>query len=147
VCEDFWLVSEGRVQPFDGDLERYQQHLLETARKRRESWANAHASTATSDVEKDNNPRESRKQQAQRRAELTQKLQPWKQEMKQLDAHMAQWHSEKDALEAAMIAGTLTGPELAQHGKRLKDIAQAMEEAEERWLELGSWIEEAQSQA
>ena len=144
VCEDFWLVSEGRVQPFEGDLERYQQHLLEAARKRRESWA---ASNTNSNDSKDNSPRESRKQQAQRRAELTQKLQPWRQEMKQLDARMAEWLSEKEALEAALIAGTLPGPDMAQQGKRLKELGEDLARAEERWLELGGWIEEAQSLA
>ncbi|MBU3654711.1 MAG: ATP-binding cassette domain-containing protein, partial [Limnohabitans sp.] len=147
VCEDFWLVSEGQVKPFEGDLEQYQQHLLDTARKRRESWASHASTTQSTDAAKDSNPRESRKQQAQRRAELTQKLQPWRQEVKQLDAQMAQWHTEKTTLENALIEGTLTGPEMAQHGKRLKDIGEALHAAEERWLELGSWIEEAQSQA
>ena len=147
VCEDFWLVSEGQVKPFEGDLEQYQQHLLDTARKRRESWASHASTTQSTDAAKDSNPRESRKQQAQRRAELTQKIQPWRQEVKQLDAQMAQWHTEKTTLENALIEGTLTGPEMAQHGKRLKDIGEALHAAEERWLELGSWIEEAQSQA
>ncbi|NCW39408.1 MAG: ATP-binding cassette domain-containing protein [Betaproteobacteria bacterium] len=147
VCEDFWLVSEGVVKPFEGDLEHYQQHLLEAARKRRESWASAHSANSGAEDAKVATPRESRKQQAQRRAELTQKLQPWRQEMKQLDSTMAQWLSEKSELEAALIDGTLSGPALAQHGKRLKELGEALEKAEERWLELGSWIEDAQSQA
>jgi ATP-binding cassette subfamily F protein 3 len=147
VCEDYWLVSEGRVQPFEGDLERYQQHLLEAARKRRESWASMNAAPSGGDSAKESTPRESRKQQAQRRAELTQKLQPWRQEIKQLDTQMAQWLVEKETLEAALIAGTLPGPEMAQHGKRLKEIGEALTEAEERWLELGSWVEAAQTQA
>jgi ATP-binding cassette subfamily F protein 3 len=147
VCEDFWLVSEGAVKPFEGDLQHYQQHLLDAARKRRDSWASASTSTSGADAGKDATPRESRKQQAQRRAELTQKLQPWRQEMKQLDATMAQWLTEKSELEAALIQCTLSGNELAQHGKRLKELGEALSEAEERWLELGGWIEEAQTQA
>jgi ATP-binding cassette subfamily F protein 3 len=147
VCEDFWLVSEGRVKPFEGDLQEYQQHLLDTARKRRESWSASHTDTGAQASTKENTPRESRKQQAQRRTELAQKLQPWRQEVKQLDAQMAQWLTERGTLEAAMIDGTLSGPEMAQHGKRLKEIGNAMDAAEERWLELSGWIEEAQTQA
>ncbi len=146
VCEDFWLVSEGAVKPFEGDLQHYQQHLLDAARKRRESWATTKGTTSE-EAAKGATPRESRKQQAQRRAELTQKLQPWRQEMKQLDDTMAQWLNEKSALESALIHGSLSGPELAQHGKRLKELGEALEQAEERWLELGGWIEDAQSQA
>ncbi|MBS0595682.1 MAG: ATP-binding cassette domain-containing protein [Proteobacteria bacterium] len=32
VCDEFWLVAGGRVQPFDGDLDDYQRWLLEVAR-------------------------------------------------------------------------------------------------------------------
>ena len=147
VCEDYWLVTQGRVQAFEGDLEAYQHHLLDAARKRRESWTSMNAELPNGDADKESSPRESRKQQAQRRAELTQKLTPWRQEMKQLDRQMAAWLEEKNTLESALIQGALTGPEMAQHGKRLKDIGDALATAEERWLELGSWIEEAQQQA
>ncbi len=33
VCDEFWLVSGGRVQPFDGDLDDYQRWLLEATRE------------------------------------------------------------------------------------------------------------------
>src|SRR5476651_1005699 len=32
VCDEFWLVSRGGVDPFDGDLDDYQKYLLETSR-------------------------------------------------------------------------------------------------------------------
>ncbi|MEP7282752.1 MAG: ATP-binding cassette domain-containing protein, partial [Rubrivivax sp.] len=32
VCDEFWLVSRGGVQPFDGDLDDYQRWLLDVAR-------------------------------------------------------------------------------------------------------------------
>ncbi|MBN8509550.1 MAG: ATP-binding cassette domain-containing protein, partial [Burkholderiales bacterium] len=32
VCDEFWLVAGGRVQPFDGDLDDYQRWLLEVSR-------------------------------------------------------------------------------------------------------------------
>ncbi|NSL54485.1 ABC-F family ATP-binding cassette domain-containing protein [Uliginosibacterium aquaticum] len=41
VCDEFWLVSKGRVEPFDGDLEDYQQFLLDEARRVREEAAAA----------------------------------------------------------------------------------------------------------
>jgi ATP-binding cassette, subfamily F, member 3 len=33
VCDEFWLVSEGAVKPFDGDLDDYQKWLLEQSRE------------------------------------------------------------------------------------------------------------------
>ena len=32
VCDEFWLVADGRVEPFDGDLDDYQRWLLDRAR-------------------------------------------------------------------------------------------------------------------
>ncbi|MDR2112982.1 MAG: ATP-binding cassette domain-containing protein, partial [Candidatus Accumulibacter sp.] len=37
VCDEFWLVSRGGVAPFDGDLDDYQQFLLDEARRAREA--------------------------------------------------------------------------------------------------------------
>ncbi|HYG44465.1 MAG TPA: ATP-binding cassette domain-containing protein [Bordetella sp.] len=37
VCDEFWLVSRGGVQDFDGDLDDYQVYLLEEAKRRREA--------------------------------------------------------------------------------------------------------------
>ncbi|MBA3479055.1 MAG: ATP-binding cassette domain-containing protein [Lautropia sp.] len=32
VCDEFWLVTDGRLAPFDGDLDDYQRWLLERAK-------------------------------------------------------------------------------------------------------------------
>ncbi|WP_341678071.1 ATP-binding cassette domain-containing protein [Niveibacterium sp. SC-1] len=39
VCDEFWLVTKGGVEPFDGDLDDYQQFLREEARRMREEAA------------------------------------------------------------------------------------------------------------
>ncbi len=39
VCDEFWLVTKGGVEPFDGDLDDYQQFLREEARRIREEAA------------------------------------------------------------------------------------------------------------
>ena len=36
VCDEFWLVGRGRLEPFDGDLDDYQRYLLEESRRLRE---------------------------------------------------------------------------------------------------------------
>ena len=41
VCDEFWLVTKGGVEPFDGDLDDYQQFLLDEARRVREAAAMA----------------------------------------------------------------------------------------------------------
>src|SRR5204863_4871386 len=32
VCDEFWLVTKGAIEPFDGDLDDYQRWLLEQAK-------------------------------------------------------------------------------------------------------------------
>ncbi|MGF6768233.1 ATP-binding cassette subfamily F protein 3 [Paraburkholderia sp. GAS199] len=39
VCDEFWLVTKGGVEPFDGDLDDYQQFLRDEARRVREQAA------------------------------------------------------------------------------------------------------------
>ncbi|CAG2158269.1 putative ABC transporter ATP-binding protein YheS [Cupriavidus yeoncheonensis] len=41
VCDEFWLVTRGGVEPFDGDLDDYQQFLRDEARRMREEGAAA----------------------------------------------------------------------------------------------------------
>jgi ATP-binding cassette, subfamily F, member 3 len=36
VCDEFWMVSRGKMYPFDGDLDDYQQFLLDEAKRQRE---------------------------------------------------------------------------------------------------------------
>ncbi|MBC3492466.1 ABC-F family ATP-binding cassette domain-containing protein [Pseudomonas taiwanensis] len=33
VCDEFWLVNEGRVEPFEGDLEDYRQFLVDLSKR------------------------------------------------------------------------------------------------------------------
>ncbi|MDZ4213788.1 MAG: ATP-binding cassette domain-containing protein, partial [Rhodocyclaceae bacterium] len=37
VCDEFWMVSRGGVEPFDGDLDDYQRYLLDEAKRQREA--------------------------------------------------------------------------------------------------------------
>ena len=36
VCDEFWLIGRGRLEPFGGDLDDYQRYLLEESRRLRE---------------------------------------------------------------------------------------------------------------
>ncbi|NYT84018.1 ABC-F family ATP-binding cassette domain-containing protein [Pollutimonas harenae] len=39
VCDEFWLVSQGGMKDFEGDLDDYQVYLLEEAKRQREAAA------------------------------------------------------------------------------------------------------------
>src|SRR5665647_403689 len=46
VCDEFWLVTRGGVEPFDGDLDDYQKYLLDEAKRQREAIKEASSAAA-----------------------------------------------------------------------------------------------------
>ena len=46
VCDEFWMVSRGGVEPFDGDLDDYQRYLLDEAKRQREAVKEASGAAA-----------------------------------------------------------------------------------------------------
>ena len=161
VCDEFWLVARGRVQPFDGDLDDYQQYLLDEARRLRETAlassksvtppgadaptasapaAPAGASTAAT------NPQAQRRADAQQRQQLAARTRPVQREIEQVERTMAALESERQALEDKLLT-PLPPPELADCGRRLKAIADETSAAEERWLELSEQLEAMRSGA
>ncbi|QXL85359.1 ABC-F family ATP-binding cassette domain-containing protein [Comamonas sp. NLF-1-9] len=138
VCEDFWLVADGRLQPFDGDLDAYQRYLLDAARRAREPAAPAPGTAEVAPAGLD--PREQRRLAAQARQQLAQQTRPLKLELAALEREMARLEEEKQALEAALCTST-EARHIAEAGKRLKAIAEALNASEERWLQLSETVE------
>ncbi|HEV8315217.1 MAG TPA: ATP-binding cassette domain-containing protein, partial [Burkholderiaceae bacterium] len=133
VCDEFWLVAKGKVEPFDGDLDDYQRWLLENAREAQRLAKEAAAKPAEGPAP---TRREDRKAAAQARARLSERTRPLKQELARAEAALAKLGEERSALEAALTLGTATPTEMAEQGRRLKRIGEETEALEERWLEL-----------
>ncbi len=45
VCDEFWMVGRGKVEPFDGDLDDYQKYLLDESKRLREEAKNSARNT------------------------------------------------------------------------------------------------------
>ena len=148
VCEDFWMVGRGVVGPFDGDLDDYQRYLLDESKRLREEAKHAElqqtAAAAPVVVEAaapQVDQREARKQAAAARQLLGEKTKPLKKELEQVDKKMATLSAEKTALEDK-LATPMPPAEIAEAGKRLKAVGDALDTLEERWLELSEEIEQ-----
>jgi ATP-binding cassette subfamily F protein 3 len=153
VCDEFWLVGRGAVQPFDGDLDDYQRYLLDEAKRLRE-LARVDADAGAPDSARLQGgaqppltpasrslltPQEQRKQEAQQRQQLAARTKPLRRELEQAEQRMAQLQAEQTDLEARM---TKSEPgELAELGRRLKRVAEELSQLEERWLVLSGDIE------
>ena len=155
VCDEFWMVSRGGVEPFDGDLDDYQRYLLEEGKRlRAEAVAAATAATAqatdagamaqsastaqpaaTVQAPPDSvvtaKPIVSRDQ----RKEINEKKRPLKKEFDGVEKNMAALESEKTALHDK-LATPLPPADIAEAGKRLKAVEDELASLELRWLEL-----------
>ncbi len=139
VCDEFWLVADGGVRPFDGDLDDYQRWLLDRskdeARALRESAENRPATDAAP------NRREDRKAAALARQQRADQVKPLRKELIRIDNRLGVLFSERDELEAQFADGSLTPVQLADKGKRLKAVGEEIEQLEGRWLELSTQID------
>ena len=86
-----------------------------------------------------------RKAAAQARTQIAAKTRPLRIEVEQIDKRMEKLGAEKSELEASMATGTLTGPEIADAGRRLAHVGAEVAMLEERWLALNEQIEALQS--
>ncbi|HEX5738445.1 MAG TPA: ATP-binding cassette domain-containing protein, partial [Hydrogenophaga sp.] len=152
VCDEFWLVSRGGIEPFDGDLDDYQRYLLDMAKQSREAQRQEQRGSqrAAAPVEapaprkkptEPNKTPEQKRADAQRRQQLAEKTKPLKKELDQNEKRMAQLAQEKSTLEAAM-AQPGSQSDMADMGRRLKALSDETETLEARWLELHEAIEE-----
>jgi ATP-binding cassette subfamily F protein 3 len=132
VCDEFWLVTRGGVEPFDGDLDDYQRYLLDEGKRLRESLKEA--GKMAEPVKAVPPP------VAAKRVAPSGKLKPLKQSLEKLDKSLAALHAEKAALEAR-LAGPLSVEDITKAGNQLQHVNQELAREEERWLELSEQIE------
>jgi ATP-binding cassette subfamily F protein 3 len=158
VCDEFWMVGRGKVDPFDGDLDDYQRYLLDESKRLREAAKNSArelasaiavpavamaVATPAAPVLADNpmlSNAEQRKLDAQKRQQQTAQTRPLKRELEQNEQRMASIGLEKSQLEQRLTTSLLPS-EMADAGRRLKALADEVAALEERWLELSSQLE------
>ncbi len=158
VCDEFWLVTDGAVKPFDGDLDDYQKWLLEQsreasreqskgdkARRKREAAAPAPAAKAPPPPSPAARGGE-RKAAAAGRQQRSDESKPLRKELIGIDHKLGLMMSDRDALEAAMAGAGLAPAQRAEQGKRLKQIGDEIETLEARWLELSTRLDALNAQ-
>ena len=151
VCDEFWLVTGGAVKPFDGDLDDYQQWLLEQSREaaraakaaRGEAAApvlapvKAEAPAAATGAGK----RDERKAAAAARQKLADRAKPLRTELAHLEKRMAETTARRERLTATLSQPQLASAERSDLGRQLRQASDEIEALETRWLELGAQID------
>ncbi len=129
VADRLWLVADGTVRPFAGDMDEYRALLAERARPA----AKPDAATR----------RDDRRDRAETRAQLA----PLRRRAKEAEATLAKLAEEKARLEAKLADPALYAPgraaDVTAANQRLAAIARETEAAELAWLEASEALESA----
>jgi len=129
VCDQFWLVADGVVQDYDGDLDDYATWL--------EKRGGAAATPAAP------KPRAENKRERTRDNAARKDLAPKRQELKSLETSLAKLGQEREKLEKE-LAGLDYGRDPA-HARKVTErhaaVRQEIEQMETRWLELSERLE------
>jgi ATP-binding cassette subfamily F protein 3 len=138
VCDEFWVVSQGRVQSFAGDLDDYQRMVADNTSQATGSPKLSKKPSAVEPAQ--SGGRQGRQRQAQMRQDKADRLKPLKKELQQLETSMKNYQAEWALLEAKMQT-PLSGAEMADLGRQMKSKQQQMAQAEERWLALSEELD------
>ena len=147
TADRFWLVADGSVVPFDGDMDAYRSLLLAGVKKTRKS-APAKieeiipAAPPPAPVDK----REQRKKAAEQREALA----PLRKQVQRMEKNIAKFQTEKAEIEAKMADPDLYDGDSAKLVDLQKDlgwVAGQIAETEEVWLGLQQELEEASAAA
>ncbi len=143
VCDDLYLVADGTVSQFKGDLDDYAKWTLEQAK--------LFAETSTDDlVDESSAGALSKKEQRKQDAEKRKRLQPLKNKLKKIEKKMELLQTEKDELDQAMAEPSLY--EEANKEKMLAvtqqslSVKEAIELQEEEWFLLNEELESLQAE-
>ncbi|NRB25776.1 ABC transporter ATP-binding protein [Shewanella sp.] len=138
-CSDYYLVDQGQVTSFDGDLDDYHQWLLDAAKAANKTAASTEAK-----------PAQDKKLQKRLEAELRQKLSPMRKVQLKLEKAQQQANERLSKIETMLADMSLYDAEnkakLTQVLAERTTLAQSLEESEMEWLDVQEGIEEIELQ-
>ncbi|HLW26588.1 MAG TPA: ABC-F family ATP-binding cassette domain-containing protein [Kiloniellales bacterium] len=140
VADRLWLVQDGRVRSFDGDMNDYRQLLLEQRRAERRELRN----------EKPKESAPNRKDQRRAAAEIRAATANLRKAAQQAERRLEQLARDRAAVEAELADPELyekTSARIPQLQKRLGELDKEIAAAEAAWLEAEEAIEAAFAEA
>ena len=146
VCDDFWLITKGGIEDFEGDLDDYQKYLLDEAKRKRESLSAASAKAPAADQGARGNQAQQRKDQAAKRQALANQLKPLQKRLTAIEAELASIEKEREALTSALLENP-SRDAIADIGKRTKAAEDRVALLEEEWLTVSEQIESTRAEA
>ena len=137
TTDDLYLVHDGKVDVFPGDLEDYQQWLSDLQKQQAQADA--------APKQDNGNSAQARKDQKRREAELRTQTQPLRKEIEKLEKQMAKWQSQLTDAENQLADGDIYNPsrkaDLTAALQRQAESKAALEEVEMAWLDAQEQLE------
>ena len=139
TVDEFWMVADGCVQPYDGDLDDYASWLKDRQKAQQASAVTQSVSTDTNTVKVD------KKQDRKEAAEQRERLRPLKQKVQKLEKEMEKLGAELATVEAllgdASIYEADQKAKLQQALQQQGSLKSRLAEVEEEWLMLSDELE------
>lgn len=144
TTDNFYLVDDGIVDEFNGDLEDYQKYLLEKQKQLIEQ--NNLKNQEKADL---NKPKElSWKEKKQMEYNFKNEIRPLKQQIARLDQQITELTKKKAELEITLADNSIYNDEnkskLAELFTEQNDVTSKLEETEMLWLDLSEQLEQRQ---
>ena len=138
TTDDLYLVHDGKVDVFEGDLEDYQQWLSDLQKQQAQQDAPQKLDNG--------NSAQARKDQKRRDAELRAQTQPLRKEIEKLEKQMTRWQSQlaeaENQLADSAIYEQSRKADLTAALQRQAESKSALEEVEMAWLEAQEKLEQ-----
>jgi len=143
TTDQFMIVAEGNLQPFDGDLEDYRDWLFKTKLAEKSAAPVNDAKTALEQPTLDR--REQRRLEAEERQRLGALRKPIESRIKKLEELMAKLQEKKVSVDARLAEPVIYDAANKEELKELllvqADCAKQLEQAETEWLEQQEALE------
>jgi ATP-binding cassette subfamily F protein 3 len=135
TADRLWLVADGTVRPFDGDMAEYRSLLAAGSEKK-------------ADVDSADRDTDSRRDQRREAAAKRQALAPLRRELQEAERAVEKLTAQKAKIETSMADPALyrgDSAKLVALQKDLGEATKALSDAEDRWLEIQERWEAAES--
>lgn len=144
VCDEFWLVSRGGIEPFDGDLDDYQRYLLDEAKRAREALKESLKSpkSGVKDEAKEISDQPPSPVPPSVSKNISGKTKALMRDQGKIEQAMLELQAKKHALEAR-LSKPLPPQEIGEIGTEISRLDEELASLEEQWLAISERIEAA----
>jgi len=134
VADEFWLIADGSVTQYDGDIDDYRVWL--NARKRENKVDSTRSAGGAS-----------KKLQRQQNADKRKLLQPLRKQAQQLEKQLDKLNAQKSIIETTLADSAIYDDNNKEKLKALlleqAELGQLLDETEEKWLDISEKMEDS----